>query len=348
MKDGGECRGGRQCGRKQCSSVNGGGKQAGRYRMQVLAWLLAAVLALAGCGQRTSAKSDEGKEQPLERPELMVIVATERNRYEQIYTDEIWKVAVDEDGTTFQEYLLEQIKLFVTDLQVIGAMAQEYGIALDSGEKEQLRRLSQDYYSQLSEGDKAYMGAAQEDVLELYQKYHLASRTVAELTKDADLEISDSEAKVIEIQQIVLEEEQTARDVLEQVTAEGADFAAVAKAVSTEDEIQRKLGRGEDGTQLEEAAFRLEQDEISPVIESGGKYYILKCVNAYDQEATLQRKEELSLLRKDKAFRAVYDSFLAEHPVAVSEQLWQDISCETEEDTSTTNFFELYKEYFPE
>ncbi|MDO4330857.1 MAG: peptidyl-prolyl cis-trans isomerase [Lachnospiraceae bacterium] len=305
-------------------------------------------LILAGCGQRTSSSLSEAKGRTLEQPELMVIVATERNRYEQIYTDQIWNVAVDAAGTTFQDYLLEQIKLFVTDLQVIGAMAEEYGISLDSGEKEQLRRLSQDYYSQLSEGDKAYMGAAQGDVLELYEKYHLASKTVTELTKNADLEISDSEAKVIEIQKIVLEDAQTAQSVWEQVTAEGADFAAVAESVSAEETVQEKLGRGEDGTGVEEAAFSLEKDAISPVIESDGKYYILKCINDYDQDATLQRKEELSLLRKDKAFRSVYDSFLAEHPVTVPEEIWQGISCETEADTSTTNFFELYKEYFPE
>ncbi|MDO5349779.1 MAG: peptidyl-prolyl cis-trans isomerase [Lachnospiraceae bacterium] len=312
------------------------------------ALVLSLSLILAGCGQRTSSSLSEAKGPTLNQPELMVIVATERNRYEQIYTDQIWNVAVDAAGTTFQDYLLEQIKLFVTDLQVIGAMAEEYGISLDSGEKEQLRRLSQDYYSQLSEGDKAYMGAAQGDVLELYEKYHLACKTVTELTKNADLEISDSEAKVIEIQKIVLEDVQTAQSVWEQATAEGADFAAIAESASTEEEIQEKLGRGEDGTAVEEAAFSLEKDAVSPVIESDGKYYILKCINDYDQDATLQRKEELSLLRKDKAFRSVYDSFLAEHSITVPEEIWKNISCETEADTSTTNFFELYKEYFPE
>lgn len=317
-------------------------------RRSILGLILGLTMAFSGCGKQEAAGSGEAKETALRRPELMVIVATERNRYQQIYTDEIWNVAVDADGTTFQDYLLEQIRLFAADLQVIGAMAEEYGISLDSGEKEQLRRLSRDYYSQLSDGDKAYMGADQTDVLELYERYHLASKTVTELTKHADLEISDSEAKVIQIQQIVLADAGTAQEVLEQVTAEGADFASIAKTVSIEEEIQRELGRGQDGTAVEDAAFQLEKDEISPVIESGGKYYILKCICDYDQDATLKRKEELSLLRRDQAFRSVYDSFLAEHPVEIPEQVWQDIRCETEEDTSTTNFFELYKEYFPD
>ena len=77
------------------------------------------------------------------------------------------------------------------------------------------------------------------------------------------------------------------------------------------------------------------------------RYYILKCLRDYDQEATLKRKEELSLLRKDKAFRAVYDQFLAENPLSISHEVWQDIRCDTGEDSVTTNFFELYKAYFP-
>ena len=40
--------------------------------------------------------------------------------------------------------------------------------------------------------------------------------------------------------------------------------------------------------------------------------------------------------------------FLAEHPVEVSDTVWDGVSCVTDQDTATTNFFELYEEYFPE
>ncbi len=88
--------------------------------------------------------------------------------------------------------------------------------------------------------------------------------------------------------------------------------------------------------------------EISPVIEENGRYHILKCVSDYDQEATLKRKEELSRLRKDAALREAYDAFLEEHPLSMSDEIWLGISCKTREDTSTTDLFELYKEYFPD
>ncbi|MDO5417851.1 MAG: peptidylprolyl isomerase [Lachnospiraceae bacterium] len=312
---------------------------------------LAAVLTAgmaAGCGKKTAVKAEQENRLAFERPSVMLLVATERNRYEQIYTDQIWNVKVSEDGATFEDYLLEQVKLFATDLKVIGAMAGEQGISLDSSEKEQLRRLSEEYYGRLTEGDKAYTGAGLEDVQKAYQEYCLASKTVSQLTGGANLEISDSEAKVIQVNQIVLEDGETAGEIYSQVTAEGADFESIARAASVEPEITCEIGKGERDITLETAAFALEEGEISQVIESEGRYYILQCLNPYDQEATQKRKEELSLLRKDKAFREIYDAFLAEHPISISDEVWKDIRCVTEEDTSTTDFFELYQEYFPE
>lgn len=267
-------------------------------------WCLVLIMVLlaAGCKARPPVTVKKEIGVTLRRPEIMLVVATERNRYEQIYTSQIWDIAVVEDGTTFQEYLLEQIKQFMVDLKRIGAMAQEYGITLDNGEMEQLRRLAQDYYSQLTEADKAYTGAGSDDVLNLYQEYYLACKTVDVLTKNADLEISDNEAKVVEVSQIVLDNEFNAREVWQAVRSEGADFDAIARANSTEEQIRREIVRGELSAGMEEAVFAMNQGEISEIMEDNGRFYLFYCHNPYDQEATLARKEEMMLLRKDSVF----------------------------------------------
>ncbi len=313
-------------------------------------WCLVLIMVLlaAGCKARPPVTVKKEIGVTLRRPEIMLVVATERNRYEQIYTSQIWDIAVVEDGTTFQEYLLEQIKQFMVDLKRIGAMAQEYGITLDNGEMEQLRRLAQDYYSQLTEADKAYTGAGSDDVLNLYQEYYLACKTVDVLTKNADLEISDNEAKVVEVSQIVLDNEFNAREVWQAVRSEGADFDAIARANSTEEQIRRESVRGELAAGMEEAVFAMNQGEISEIMEDNGRFYLFYCHNPYDQEATLARKEEMMLLRKDSVFHEYYDAFLEDNLVTVSGRVWQDVSFVTQENTTTTNLFELYQEYFPD
>lgn len=313
-------------------------------------WCLVLIMVLlaAGCKARPPVTVKKEIGVTLRRPEIMLVVATERNRYEQIYTSQIWDIAVVEDGTTFQEYLLEQIKQFMVDLKRIGAMAQEYGITLDNGEMEQLRRLAQDYYSQLTEADKAYTGAGSDDVLNLYQEYYLACKTVDVLTKNADLEISDNEAKVVEVSQIVLDNEFNAREVWQAVRSEGADFDAIARANSTDEQIRREIVRGELSAGMEETVFAMNQGEISEIMEDNGRFYLFSCHNPYDQEATLARKEEMMLLRKDSVFHEYYDAFLEDNLVTVSGRVWQDVSFVTQENTTTTNLFELYQEYFPD
>ena len=61
------------------------------------------------------------------------------------------------------------------------------------------------YYEGLTEGDLNYIQVSKQEVEHLYEKYYMANKLVNELTKEVDLEISDSEAKVIDLQQIVLD-----------------------------------------------------------------------------------------------------------------------------------------------
>ena len=114
-----------------------------------------------------------------------------------------------------------------------------------------------------------------------------------------------------------------------------------------EEEIYRKVVRGELSAAVEEVVFAMNTGEVSEVIEENGQFYLFYCKNPYDQEATLKRKQEMMLLRKDRAFREYYDVFLEENLVSVSGRVWHDVSCVTQVDTTTTNLFELYKEYFP-
>ena len=168
------------------------------------------------------------------------------------------------------------------------------------------------------------------------------------LTKNADLEISDNEAKVVEVSQIVLDNEFNAREVWQAVRSEGADFDAIARANSTEEQIRREIVRGELSAGMEEAVFAMNQGEISEIMEDNGRFYLFYCHNPYDQEATLARKEEMMLLRKDSVFHEYYDAFLEDNLVTVSGRVWQDVSFVTQENTTTTNLFELYQEYFPD
>ena len=197
---------------------------------------LAAVLAmavLAGCSRKTAAVSGARTvDKEYTKGQMMVIAITERNRYQNIYTSELWSVKADQNGDTFEDRLMDQVEQFLIELATTNLMADEQGIELTGQEKDALKSLAQEYYRNLSEQDRRFMDVSEDEVYDLYCEYYRADKLVAELTKNENLEVSDAEAKVIGIQQIELDSRAEAENVLALAQAEKADFGAIAAKYS--------------------------------------------------------------------------------------------------------------------
>lgn len=312
--------------------------------------IMAAVLSLAllsGCKKELASVSEITEIKAYTLPQTMIVVAAERNQYQQIYTSQIWGVTLP-DGKTFEDYLLGQVKEFLEEMKMMNLLAQKEEITITSAEKEELRKLSEEYFGSLTQEDLDYLAIEEEDVRTMYEEYYLANKVVTELTKDMNLEISDSEAKVIVVEQIVLSDIAVAGEVLLRALAEGADFEAIAREYSEDPMTTCQIGRGEQPGAREEAAFSLALGEVSQVVEENNQYYIMKCVSDYDEDATQERKAGLYQKRKKEAFDQIYRQFKEENPVVFKDDIWKDIKFSREDKTTTTEFFELYRKYFPD
>lgn len=276
--------------------------------------------------------------------QAMLIITTEANRYRTVYTDQIWQVQVGEEES-FQLYLLEQIRTFLKEVKTMNLLADERGIQLTGQEKEQLRQLSSEFYQSLTEADRACIGASEEDVYAMYEAYHRANRLVDEVTKNVDLEISDSEARVMKIQELCLETEESAQEAFHQLSEEGTNFSSVARAIREEGYKEQSVGRGERSAAYETAVFSLEDGQLSQPFADGDSWYLVKCVDSYDEDATLERKERLALQRKNQAFRRIYDTFAGEHPVEIQGSIWENVDLTEMGQSTTVDFFERYQEY---
>lgn len=276
--------------------------------------------------------------------QAMLIITTEANRYRTVYTDQIWQVQVGEEES-FQLYLLEQIRTFLKEVKTMNLLADERGIQLTGQEKEQLRQLSSEFYQSLTEADRECIGASEEDVYAMYEAYHRANRLVDEVTKNVDLEISDSEARVMKIQELCLETEESAQEAFQQLSEEGTNFSSVARAIREEGYKEESVGRGERSAAYEAAVFSLEDGQLSQPFADGDSWYLVKCVDSYDEDATLERKERLALQRKNQAFRRIYDTFAGEHPVEIQGSIWENVNLTEMGQSTTVDFFERYQEY---
>ncbi len=304
--------------------------------------LISASILLSGCSIAETLTPVGKNEKEYGKAETMVILSTERLRYEQVYTEELWSAAVDARGTTFETVLLSQVHDFMIELKTMSNMAEEQMIELTSREKELVKMAASQYFEALGSGRAAEFELTIEDVSELYADYWTAEKLVEQLTGSMNLEVSDSEAKVIEVAQIEVATLELASEVLEKVSGDGADFYTVAREYSDSEEIKKQLTYGLMGEEYEEAAYGLEEGEVSGVIKDSGKYYILKCINSYDEEATRLRKEEMIQEKKSEAFHGSYQAYKAEHPLTEEAEFWNSLdfdNCPLVE----ADFFEIYE-----
>lgn len=325
--------------------------------------LLAAVLGLAvlgaascsGKGQSMSLtlKNNLGEHELFKigdevctEPEAMIIIANQKNRYEEAYTDEIWQVTIDEEGTTYEDYLLSSVRDFLAQMTCMNLMAKEYGVTLTDAETQKLEDAADEYYTGLSEADKEFLGVSREDVLKVYTEYYIANRLVDVVTAQADIEISDNEAKVITVLQILVEDMDTARLVLEKANAEGADFAALAAEYSKADQGEFQLGKGEMEESFEKAAFALSVGQISGIVETSQGYHVIACVSDYDVEATQENKARLTKERRSQVFKEKYDAFIGNLDSKFNNKLWETIRLDGDFKAETKNFYEIYNKYF--
>lgn len=325
----------------ECFNKN---KPKRRLRNRAITLILALCLfILPGCGEDASTPAEINSEKGYSLPEIMVIAMTEKNRYEELCTDQIWNVSIGE-GEDFSTYLTGQIKSFMDELKIMNLLAVERGMTLSPEEQSQMESAAEEYYGNLTAEDISFMGVTRAHVGTLFEDYRIAEKLVEELTRGINLEVSDSEAKVITIIQAETEDRQRAEGLSAAAALDNADFLRCAEEAGLS-AVTRQLGRKEENQAFEDAAFGLSTGQVSQAVESGGKYYVFKCVSDYDEEATAARKSVIFEERKRKAFRDIYDSFRKNVNLAYPAKTWEKLDLGSGRHAAGADFFEIYKKY---
>ena len=316
-----------------------------RAACALLAGLALSLGLLTGCGSDGSTivvgkKNEKG----YSRAEVMVIAMTEKKRYEEVCTDQIWGVSVGEKGDDFETYLKKQIRSFMDELKIMNLLAADRGISLTSEERAAMDRAAAEYFGRLPQSAIDSMGVTEADVQHIYEDYGLAEKLAGQLTDNVALEVSDSEAKVIHVSQIKTSDESEADAFQRAASQEDADFQSCAEEAGLT-VSDRVLGRGDESDAYEKEAFSLAEGAVSQVIHADDAYYVLKCTDDYDEDETAARKERIYEERKKRAFQEIYDRFSNTISVSYSSGLWDSLDLTSEFEKNDADFFEIYAEY---
>lgn len=247
----------------------------------------------------------------------------------------------------FEQYVKKISMDEITRVYSMTALANAQGVELTDEQKELAQWAGEDCFKSLTEEQVSYLEITEEQVQDLYEKYALADKLYRVLVQDVNKEVSDDEARIMEIRQIYTTDEEQAHKAVAELEEE-TEFSTVAANYNEAGEIMLTLQRGMLPKEAEDVAFSMENGEISDLVRTDQGYYIFCCDNKFDEEQTQIHKQDIIEQRRQEAFHAGYDPFIKTISSKLNESLWADISIREMEQFSYADFYVIYEKYLAE
>ena len=274
--------------------------------------------------------------------EAKVYLTNYQNIYGMAYGLNLWEHDFGDDSLT--QYVKDITLEELTHVVCMDLLAESQEVSLSEEEKANVASAAKEYYASLSEDEVAYLAVTESDIAEYYAHYALAQKLYHSLTNGVNDEVSDDEARVIEIMQIYVTDETKAAEVLSKLK-NGDDFASVANNYNQLSSIQVTVSRDELPAEVEKVAFDLDNGEISDEIPVDHGYYFIKCLNKYDEELTEANKSNIVEKREKEAFDDIYNEYVSGLSSYLNQNLWDELELDTDASIATDSFFEVFEKY---
>ena len=284
------------------------------------------------------------------KQEYMLVLMDTAETYKADFGGKVdWNAKVS-DNQTLQSYVMQKVKEDITVQYTLASMAKERNISLSTDESSMIKTKAAEYYKSLTSLEKEYTGASQENVESLYKNYYLADKVYDALAAEADAKISDEEARVMKIQYIRMNTDNTKEDKIKSTLKTVTDlvkggyqtFAREAKQYSEDNVFEKTLKKNEATKTYEKSAFNLSNSEISSIIQDGKDYYLVYCVNSYLKTETEKNKEEIIKNAQQTYFNDKYSKYLKDIDVDFNDDQAKKIKLSTDENVKAVNLMTVY------
>lgn len=275
--------------------------------------------------------------------EAKVYLVNYQNIYGTAYGLDLWQHDFGDDAleTYVKNITLQELAQVVC----MNQLAREKGMELSQEEWNKIDLASSEYYKSLTKEEISYMGVSESEIKEYYEHYALAQKLYQSITDVVNEEVSDDEARVMEIMQIFVSSQERADEVAMRL-AQGEDFASLANNYNESGSIQALVSRDDLESAVEQIAFQMENNEISGKIAVDGGFYFIKCLNKYQKELTEANKSNIVEKREKEAFDKEYNGFADSLRSSINEKLWNNLDIEIGSEMKTDSFFEIFHSYW--
>ena len=277
--------------------------------------------------------------------EARVYLTNYQNIYGTAYGVDLWKHDFGVDSLV--DYVKAVTMEELTRVYCMDLLAESREMSLSEEEKEAVSSAAREYYDSLSEEEHTYLGVSESDIEEYYSHYALAQKLYNSLTNEVNAEVSDDEARVMEIMQIFVTDAGKAAEVSAKLQG-GDDFASVANNYNELAAIQVTISRDDVPKEVEEVAFAMDNNQVSGEIAVENGYYFIKCLNKYNEELTEANKSNIVEKREKEAFDDVYNEYVSSLNSSLNEELWKEIKLNTDGTIMTNSFFEVFLKHCSE
>ena len=294
----------------------------GKIMLTAAAAALMLLTSCAGIGASGFASEEKKEAEGYSAAQMYVIMAGRRQEVSEVYGEEIFGVRTDDTGSVFEDTFSGMMEEYLIKLHHMKNMGIERGIELSATESKVIETRTSEFMKELeASGNTAAITSS--DITMILGDLLKIERLRSRIMEEADVEVSESDARMADIILIELTGAEEASETLRAVE-EGTDFLKLALKNSVDPNVERTVGAGDLEYQLEEAVFQLEDGEVTPILRSGGRYYIIKCVRGYNEEATAVRKEEITQQRLRQSLGGEYEKYTAEHEYKPDEEKWKE------------------------
>lgn len=299
----------------------------------IMAVITAAVMVFTGCSEIRLARPMSSKtlltinSESCSVSEAVFRLMEVRDYYKADEDEMFWYRAIGD--ITFDEYIKDSVKDELLKSTASVLMSDEMALYLTEEEQNQINSDASQAYNGLADHyDLSKYDITLQTAVDLYTKKAYYNKVFNKLSENLNLEISEADTKVIEVNYVEIPVSVSINEAEEfrSEVKNGTSFQTACEAYGWEPVMNRVLMKGSMPESFEYIAYALTDGELSEIVETTECLYVIQCIEDYMiSESVANNNQVMSAARK-----ALFDEHYAEFAQGVllrfNDSVWEDIS----------------------